>query len=204
MPARVRRLPDDLGPLVPFDEFPFDDAPGMPVPGEIIELTDMVYLYIPDDFDRDDDQDPNVIPPSDEDLEIIAAYGRARAAVRDQNAQFPVPVEPSEAVKDAYADGGERVSRDNFAQRNADDTYVGYPFGTPDIYRPYLLLEPRSDTEATIWDCPFIGSILLNADGSLFFDTDEPYENLGTEAKLVKVEGRWVVDQSVTKEAACR
>ena len=136
-PGRTRRLPDDLGPMV--DEIPYDDVPGLPVPGEIIEIAEMSYLYIPDTVDTSEPSDRDVRPPADDELEIIAAYGRAIAALNSQDTTFPVPIEPNEQMQAAFVDGGQAYSEGAFLARNQEGTYVGFPFDRPDVYRPYVL-----------------------------------------------------------------
>jgi len=195
---RVRQLPDELGPLL--DVVPFDDAPEVSNPGEIIEIYPMGYLYVPD---RYDESEPSALPMREGDAEIIAAYARARAAVRNQNSVFPVMIEPSAEVQAAFVDGGQQTSEGQFTRRNEEGTLIGSPFERPDIYRPYVLAEPRSETSATVWDCRWVSSSVVNPDGSEAFEGSTPYSVSASEAEMAKVDGIWKVVGFSVQEQAC-
>lgn len=185
-------LPADLG-------TPVDSAPGVNSPGEVVELMEMVWLYVPTEADPDD---ANVVVPLAEDAPIIEAYGRAMAALYGQVTQNPIPVEPSGEMAMTFVDGGAKYSENVFAVRNAAGEYLGFP-GDGDVLRPVVLADPRSETEAFIFDCAISGSHYLDAEGNL-----APGEVGGTiEAplivRLVLQDDRWLVDDIQDDERAC-
>jgi hypothetical protein len=202
VPGGDRLTPADLGPLV--DPTSVPDAPGMPVPGEVIEISPMVWMYLPSVFSQDD---PNVIPPKPEDIEILVGYGRAMGALYTQITQNPVPAEPIPAVQAAFADGGAAVRAESFDQRNAEGTSAGFPDSRPDLYRPSVLTSPRSETMALVADCTITGGGLVYADGTPVNPTSmEPYSApYGLLAEMVKVDGVWkVATRAVASQAVCR
>ncbi|WP_420453154.1 hypothetical protein [Ilumatobacter sp.] len=194
-----RLLPDDLGPMT--ESIPFDDAPGVDTPGQFYEIYEMGYLYLPDTTDPDD---RDVRPPTEDELPIIAAYGRALKALFNQLTVFPVEREPSPAMKEAFVDGGVAYSENAFKRFREDEVFIGFPLGRPDIHRPYVLTEPRSELEAVIWNCKYDASIPIRADGSIAIDeVSEIYERAGNEVAVRLIDGQWKVSSIITKEAAC-
>jgi hypothetical protein len=195
----VRLTPEDLGPLV--EPARLEGVPGMPVPGEVVELLPMVWMYLPSVFDQ---SDPSVIPPAPEHADVLAAYARARAAVVAQLTQPPVAAEPSPAVQATHADGGAAVRVESFDKRSAEGTYAAFPDGRPTVYRPYVV--QLSSTEALIYDCSIEGGRLVDANGNNVSNTDilglPPY---GFSTEMVKVDGVWLVEtKGFKQEAACQ
>ena len=184
---------DDLGPAL-------DSVPGVNSPGEIIELLDMVALFIPSDTDPND---ANVSPPLPEDLEIIEAYARAMQALYHQVTMNPIPVEPSDAMAAAFLDGGAKYSANVFGPRNAAGHHLAFEANN-DVLRPVVLADPRSDEEAFIFDCAISGSNYVNADGTLVDGQTPGTELAPTLVRLVRVEGDWIVDDIQDDERACR
>lgn len=74
-------LPADLGTVV-------DSAPGVDSPGEVTELIDNVWFFVPSE---PVENDPNVVPPLPEDQEILIAYAEAQAAYHEQASMNPIP-----------------------------------------------------------------------------------------------------------------
>lgn len=184
---------DDLGPRL-------DSVPGVESPGEIIELVDMVALFIPSEVDPDD---ANVAPPLPEDIEIIAAYARAMKALYGQVTQNPIPIEPSEAMAATFLDGGATYSENVFAPRNEAGQHLAFR-GDNDVLRPVVLADPRSDDEAFIFDCAISGSNYVNADGSLVDGETPGSETAPLIIRLVRVDGGWIVTDIQDDERACR
>lgn len=185
-------LPEDLGTRV-------DGAPGIDSPGEVIELSNLVWLFVPTEPDADD---ANVVVPLPEDAEIIAAYGRAMDALYGQVTQNPIPVEPSEAMRATFVDGGAKYSENVFAVRNGAGEYLGFP-GDGDVLRPVVIADPRSDTEAFIFDCAISGSHYLNADGTLAEGEVGGTIRAPLIVRLVQQDGVWLVDDVQDDERAC-
>jgi hypothetical protein len=168
-------------------------------PGEIVELSEKVWLFVPSEADPDD---ANVQPALDEDADIIAAYGRAMIALYGQVTQNSIPVEPSSEMAAAFLDGGQKYSENVFASRNAAGEYLGFP-GDGDVLRPVVIADPRSDDEAFIFDCLISGSHYLNADGSLA-DGEVPGTVLAPLiVRVVMTEAGWIVDDIQDDERAC-
>jgi hypothetical protein len=191
--TEVPSLASDLGPRL-------DSVPGVESPGQIIELVDMVALFIPSETDP---ADANVAPPLPEDIEIIEAYARAMKALYSQVTQNPIPIDPSEAMVAAFLDGGAKYSENVFAPRNAAGQYLAFQ-GDNDVLRPVVLADPRSDDEAFIFDCAISGSNYVNADGSLVDGGTPGSERAPSIIRLVRVDGGWIVDDIQDDERACR
>lgn len=186
-------LPDDLGPRL-------DSVPGVDSAGEIIEIADMVALFIPSE---PDDDDANVAVPLPEDVEIIVAYARAMTALYGQVTQDSIPVEPSEEMQATFLDGGEKYSQNVFAPRNEAGEHLEF-FGDPDVLRPVVLADPRSANEAFIFDCALSASRYVDADGALVDGQTPGTELAPLIVRLVRVDGGWIVDDIQDDERACR
>ncbi|MGK2886394.1 MAG: hypothetical protein ACSLE8_16745 [Rhodococcus sp. (in: high G+C Gram-positive bacteria)] len=188
----INFLPADLG-------TPVDGAPGVDTPGEVVELIDMVWLFVPSESDPDD---ASVVVPLPEDADIIAAYGRAMIALYGQVTQNPIPVEPSEAMRATFVDGGAKYSENVFAVRSAAGEYLGFP-GDGDVLRPVVIADPRSETEAFIFDCAISGSHYLKADGTLAAGEVGGTTRAPLIVRLVNQDGVWLVDDIQDDERAC-
>ena len=105
---RQRSVPcrDDLGPRL-------DSVPGVESPGEIIELVDNVWFFVPSE---PVEGDANVVPPLPEDIEIIEAYAEAKALTRPASMN-PIPAEPSDRLAATFLDGGCDLQENVFAPR---------------------------------------------------------------------------------------
>lgn len=185
-------LPDDLGPRV-------DSVPGVDVAGEIVEVSEMVWLFVPSEADE---SDANVVVPLPEDGEIIAAYGRAMSALYGQVTMSPIPVEPTDSMSATFLDGGAKYSENVFASRSAAGEHLGFPDGG-DVLRPVVLADPRSDDEAFIFDCAISRSKYLNADGSLAAGETSGEVLAPLIVRLVRIDGEWIVDDIQDDERAC-
>lgn len=185
-------LPADFG-------TPVDGAPGVDTPGEIVELIDGVHLFVPSEPDPDD---ASVVVPLPEDSDIIAAYGRAMIALYGQVTQNPIPVEPSEAMRATFVDGGAKYSENVFAVRSAAGVYLGFP-GDGDVLRPVVIADPRSETEAFIFDCAISGSHYLKADGTLAAGEVGGTTRAPLIVRLVNQDGVWLVDDIQDDVRAC-
>lgn len=186
-------LPDDLGPRV-------ESVAGVNAAGEIVELSEMVWLFVPSE---PDESDANVVVPLPEDVEIIAAYGRAMSALYGQVTMSPIPAEPTDSMEAAFLDGGEKYSENVFASRNAAGEHLGFPDGG-DVLRPVVLADPRSDDEAFIFDCAISRSKYLNAEGSLAAGETGGEVLAPMIIRLVRTDnGEWIVDDIQDDERAC-
>lgn len=186
-----RYLPDGLGTVV-------DSAPGVDSPGEVIELLDNVWFFVPSE---PVEGDANIVPPLPEDQGILIAYAEAQAAYHDQASTNPVPTEPSPQLADALADGGQRLIDNVLAPAAEAGQYVDLSDGI--VLRPVVIADPRSDTEAFIFDCQLDGTVLVNADGSLADGQIPGVKEFPQIASVVKVDGEWIVDRLTRDERAC-
>lgn len=184
-------LPADLG-------TPVDGAPGIDSPGEVVQLIDNVWLFVPTEANP---EDANIVPPLPEDVEIIAAYARAQAAYHEQASMNPMPAVPSESVMTALADGGTRLAENIFEPKAAAGEYLDLTDGI--VLRPVVIADPRSDTEAFIFDCQFDGTVFLNSDGSLADGQTPGVKEFPQIASIVKVGDQWIVERLTRDERAC-
>lgn len=184
-------LPEDLG-------TPVDSAPGVDSPGEVVELMDNVWLFIPSEPDP---EDANVIPPLPEDADIITAYARAQKAYHEQASMNPMPAVPTDDVKAALADGGTRLAENIFAPRSAAREHLDLTDGI--LLRPIVIADPRSNTEAFIFDCQFDGTVFVNSDGSLAEGQTPGVKAFPQIASVIKVDGEWIVERLTRDERAC-
>jgi hypothetical protein len=184
-------LSADLGPRLV-------SVPGVNSPGELIEIFDNVVMFIPSEPDPNDN---NVYPPLPEDKEILIAYAKAEAAVYEQTVQNPVPIEPSQRMQSAYLDGGEQY-RPVFEQLNRDGQHLDFQFGI-DLSRPVVIADPRSDTQAFVFSCGLVASVLVNADGSIV-EGEVPNDRQPIVTEVVKQDdGTWIANRVQEDERAC-
>jgi hypothetical protein len=184
-------LPDDLGPRV-------DAAPGVNSPGEIVELFANVWIFIPSEPDPND---ASVIPPLPEDSEILAAYARAQQALYVQASQIPVVAMPSPELANVTLDP-ERLAAGTLGRFSAAAQHVDTSGGM--VLRPIVLADPRTEDEAFIFDCQLDGVVYVNdADGSLADGEVRGVTEFPQVASLVRVDGRWFLDELSRDERAC-
>jgi hypothetical protein len=69
--------------------------------------------------------------------------------------------------------------------------------------RPYVLGDPRSDAEATVYDCQLDGSYFVGADGKPLPGEQTGIRQYGNSARVVKADGVWVVDETAQSGSAC-
>lgn len=69
--------------------------------------------------------------------------------------------------------------------------------------RPYVLGDPGSDAEATVYDCQLDGSYFVGADGKPLPGEQTGIRQYGNSARVVKVDGIWVVDETAQSGSAC-
>jgi hypothetical protein len=187
----ARYLPDELGMVV-------ESAPGVDTPGEITELIDNVWFFVPSEGSP---TDPNVVPPGPDDRDILVAYARAQAAYHEQASTDPVPVEPSANLSAAVLDGGTRLSENIFRPRNSAGQHLNLDQGI--VLRPVVIADPRSDTEAFIFDCQLDGTVFVNSDGSVADGQVPGVKEFPQIASVVKRDGVWIVDRLTRDERAC-
>jgi hypothetical protein len=175
-----------------------DSVPGVDSPGEIIELLDGVWVFIPSETDPDD---PNVVPPLPEDAEILAAYAEAQAAYHEQASREPLDPEPSARLEAAILDGGQLLAENILRPQSEAGRHLDLSDGI--VLRPVVIADPRSDTEAFIFDCQFDGTVFVDADGGLADGQAPGVKEFPQIASLVRVDGRWIVDRLTRDERAC-
>jgi hypothetical protein len=186
-----RYLPDGLGTVI-------DSAPGVDSPGQVIELIDNVWFFVASETV---DGDPNVIPPLPEDRDLLVAYAEAQAAYHEQASMDPLPVEPTVRLAAAMADGGQRLSENVFAPAAAAGRHLDLGDGI--VLRPVVIADPRSDTEAFIFDCQLDGTVFVNSDGTLADGQIPGVKEFPQIASVIKRDGEWIVDRLTRDERAC-
>jgi hypothetical protein len=130
-------LPPDLGHLVA-------SAPGVSTPGDIWQLAPKLWLFLPSESAGD----PNLTPPKPEDAEILIAYARKQKALNLAASRYPMSLE-SGALDTVYTERGAANRIDALKPwRNA---YLNLGDGI--VFRPRIAQEPRTVTEALVFDC---------------------------------------------------
>ncbi len=190
-PDDDRFLPEGLGTVV-------DSAPGVNSPGEITELIDNVWFFVPSETVEDDS---NVVPPLPEDRDILAAYAEAQAAYHEQASMQPLSAEPSDRLAAAMADGGQRLAENVLGPAASAGQHLDLTDGI--VLRPVVIADPRSDTEAFIFDCQLDGTVFVNADGSLADGQTRGVKEFPQIASVVRKDGTWIVERLTRDERAC-
>ncbi|MEM1334012.1 MAG: hypothetical protein AAGG08_11180 [Actinomycetota bacterium] len=155
-------------------------------------------MFVPTEPSPDD---PNVVPPLPEDVEIIAAYAEAQAAYHEQASMEPIPAEPSARLAAAVSDGGARLAENIFVPAASAGEHLDLTDGI--VLRPVVIADPRSETEAFIFDCQFDGTVFVNTDGTLAEGQTPGVKEFPQIASIVKVDGEWIVERLTRDERAC-
>jgi hypothetical protein len=184
-------LPEDLGPRV-------DSVPGVNSAGEITQLLDGVWIFV---ATEPDPADPNVVSPLPEDAEILAAYAEAQGAYHEQASQSPLDPQPGERMQAAFADEGQRLAENVLVPESQAGRHLDLIDGI--VLRPVVVADPRSDSEAFIFDCQLDGTVFVNEDGSLPEGTTPGVREFPQIASVILQDGEWIVDRLTRDERAC-
>ncbi len=184
-------LPEELGPRV-------DSVPGVNSAGEITQLLEGVWIFVPTEPDP---ADANVVPPLPEDAEILAAYAEAQGAYHEQASQSPLDPQPGEPMRATFADAGQRLADNVLIPESEAGRHLDLSDGI--VLRPVVVADPRSDTEAFIFDCQLDGTIFVNEDGSLPEGTTPGVREFPQIASVILQDGKWIVDRLTRDERAC-
>ena len=134
-----------------------------------------------------------------EDAPILEAYVRyitaINAAVAHPDADLPTLFEKV-VTKTKFASVVASVGK-----RRAAGEILNVEHGL--TVRPYVLGEPRTDAEATVYDCQLDGSYFVGADGQPLPGEQTGIRQYGNSARVVKVDGVWVVDETAQSGSAC-
>lgn len=175
-----------------------DSAPGVNSPGEIRELLPKLWVFIPS---APDPADIHVQVPLPADIEIIAAYVEERTALYELITQRPNPSQPSPRLVASRRDGAQSVTEGILKPDSQSGVYYDLAEGL--VLRPVVIADPRSETEAFIFDCQLDASVRRNADGSLVDGEVPGVKRFPQIARMVKVDGRWVVDVVSKDDRVC-
>ena len=149
-------LPADLG-------TPVDGAPGVDTPGEVVEL-----------IDNGVDLRSDRAGPGRRQCRAPAPRGRQRSspltprrklALSRAGHQNPMPAEPSEAMRATSRRRGSTSSAENIFAVRSPPPAVPRVSGGWDVLRPVVIADPRSETEAFIFDCQSAERHSSTADG---------------------------------------
>ena len=153
---RVRRLPEELGPLVDVD---YDDLPdALSQPGEFVEVFDNTLVYLPDSTDLDN---LNNQRPPDEDLDIIAAYaGSTTAPSPPKTPSSPSPSNPTNAFKPPSSTAARHTAKAASSPATKKAPTSGTHGNDPTCIAPYVLTSPRTEDTAVVFDCKFTSTVL--------------------------------------------
>jgi hypothetical protein len=190
--ATTELLPDGIGKKV-------NAAPGVNTPGDIRELMPNVWVFIPS---APDPNDNHVQPPLAGDIDIIAAYIEERTANFELITQRPLPTVLSPRLIAASTPTGlDGVVEKKLKPFAAAGMYYDISGGI--LFRPVVIAEPRSDTEAFVFDCQIDATGWRNADGS-FAEGDTPGVKRSPQiARMKKIDGRWLTDGVSTDDRVC-
>jgi hypothetical protein len=188
--ATIELLPPTVGTKV-------TSAPGVTTAGDIRALLPKMWAFIPS---APDPNDRHVQPPLPGDIEIIAAYLEERTAIIELTTQVPMPSEPSPRFAATRLDGGAAFVEGVLKPRASADQH--YDLGIGFVLRPIVIADPRSETEAIIFDCQPGGGGWVNADGSRA-DEQPPRNPYPQIARLKKVDDRWLVDVVTSDDRVC-
>jgi hypothetical protein len=184
-------LPDSIGAKV-------DNAPGVTTPGDIRELLPNAWVFIPSEPDPND---THVQPPLPEDIDIITAYIEAQTAILELVTQNPLPTEPSDRVVAIRVDEAVNIGETLLKPRAEAGQYYDLREGI--LLRPVVIDDPRSDTEAIIFDCQLDASAWVNSDGTLADGRAPGVERYPQIARMKKVDGRWLADTVTSDDRVC-
>jgi hypothetical protein len=185
-------LPADLGPRV-------DAAPGVNSPGEIVELLDNVWIFVPSEPDPND---ASVLPPLPEDREILAAYAYGLRAMYQQITVPPISPQPSaDLAARLSAEYLARYVKSTLIPRSGQGDYQDASAGV--LLRPVVIADPRSENEAFIFDCILDGGEWVRADGSLDDGEIPGSARLPLSARIKLIDGTWILDGLSTDDRAC-
>ncbi|MEP1123701.1 MAG: hypothetical protein ABJH68_07410 [Ilumatobacter sp.] len=184
-------MPEELGPRV-------DSVPGVNSAGEITQLLDGVWIFV---ATEPDPADANVVPPLPEDAEILAAYAEAQGAYHEQASQSPLDPQPGEAMQASFADAGQRLADNVLIPEREAGRHLDLSDGI--VLRPVVVADPRSETEAFIFDCQLDGTVFVNEDGSLPEGTTRGVREFPQIASVILQDGEWIVDRLTRDERAC-
>lgn len=144
---------------------------------------------------------PNLRPHAPADQPIIDAYVTYLTAWAEANSQNPI--DPNSALLNGLLDADfERFTRADMEDRRSRGQVLNVAGGV--TLRPYVVADPRSETEAIVFDCQLDGTYWSNA------ATGEPLpgetvtvHQLGASARMVLRDGRWIVLTAGPEGAAC-
>jgi hypothetical protein len=189
--ATIELLPPTVGTKV-------TSAPGVTTAGDIRELLPKMWAFIPS---APDPNDRHVQPPLPGDIEIIAAYLETQAALYQIVTQSPTPEQPSPRMIASWADGAVAVTANLLKPRSASGQFRDLGQGL--VLRPIVIADPRSASEAYIFDCQLDGTVLRNADGSLADSEIEGVKSAPQIARIVNVNGHWITDKITVDNRVC-
>jgi len=173
-------------------------VPGVNSAGEITKLLDGVWIFV---ATEPDPADANVVQPLPEDAEILAAYAEAQSAYHEQASQSPLDPQPGEPMQVAFADAGQRLAENVLIPESEAGRHLDLSDGI--VLRPVVVADPRSDTEAFIFDCQLDGTVFVNEDGSLPEGTTPGVREFPQIASVILQDGEWIVDRLTRDERAC-
>ena len=184
-------LPDGIGTKV-------NAAPGVNTPGDIRQLIPKMWVFIPSATDPNDN---HVQPPRPGDIDIITAYIEEETAAYALIVQRPVPTVASPRLAAAQTASALAKAMEYYQGRAAAGDFYDLADGL--VLRPVVIADPRSVTEAFIFDCVLDGSGWRKSDGSLAKGEVAGVKRSPQIARIVKVDGRWITDVVSTDDRVC-
>ena len=149
-----------------------------------------------------DPEDPNVVVPTPEDAEIIICLRVRCQPSTAKSSRTLSRWSPAQKCRPPSSTGAPNTAQ-TYSPLETQPTSTSASWARIDILRPVVLADPRSDTEAFIFDCAISGSHYVNSDGTLA-DDEVPGTVLAPMiVRLVNEGGVWIVDDVQDDERAC-
>ena len=137
-----------------------------------------------------------------EDTPILEAYVKYITAIHQAYSRNPIDADPATLFENLVTKGKYRTIKENLARRRDAGSTLNVTGGV--TIRPFVLSDPRTASEATVWDCQRDGSFFFDAATGVPAAGENPgVKQYGTAALVVLLDGVWVVDITEAKSGAC-
>ena len=173
-----------------------DSAPGVTTPGLVYELMPKLWAFIQVE---ETDQSTYSWTLNEADRPIIEAYLNSRITFAKAVTSNPINLDLP-GWTEFYADGGAgyRIVLEPLrAQGQVADLDLGV------IYRPSVLGDERTATTALISECMLDGGVFRMPDGSLAPGSNHAVSERAKWARMILIDGRWMVADEGAIEGSC-
>ncbi len=173
-----------------------DSAPGITTPGLVYELMPKLWAFIQVE---ETDTSTYSWTLNEADRPIIEAYLQAQLTYYTAVTSNPIDLDLP-GWTEFYTDGG--ATRYEDLRLKADQGQrVDMDLGV--VFRPQVLGDERTDSEAIVSDCVLDGGVFRMPDGSLAEGSIVGVTPYDWGARLRKIDGRWIVVQEGAVVGSC-